>query len=494
MSGTFIGADVAQLRGFAQDLSACSKHLTTISASLNNALAALPWQGPDSERFRRAWSTSQLRSIRGVCAELESVAQVLLRNAQEQDAASSSASLDTGGSLPTSLSGTPGVDVDNKLAGMSSGEIDKYLQSEEFETWVRESQANADAAKTLVDKLADSGQVAMLGPDKQANGYGAFLEQYWAESAMRAAGIDPAHWDPAQGVDYNREDIYKVYAFYAELYKNDPRMEWIGMANQVGPTFIAGFEDLAVLHKMAATGQEASDFLSDMDPLRYAALQGLMNLGEADLAYYETSFLSMQKQIFTDIGSQHFAYQQGGLAEIERMDKADLVTDRMRQAWLNIDSVPDYANPQDYHRLTGSQQNALHQASLNIADREQNYVIADDYDAIRSRPSGTIFTEAMTVLGQPSIVGAQSYYEKFPAADPYLDVGRFPPLGVDVHHGNISVREDRWALIDQDTLGAYEYWLHSQENPYGEMMKPMPERVDEYRMVPTTIRNLVGEP
>ncbi len=85
----------------------------------------------------------------------------------------------------------------------------------------------------------------LLRSRRQGNGYGQFLQQYWAESAMREAGIDPNHWDPSKGVDYNRADIYKVYAFYAELYKNDPRMEWIGMANQVGPTFIAGFEDIA---------------------------------------------------------------------------------------------------------------------------------------------------------------------------------------------------------------------------------------------------------
>ncbi|MHA7305017.1 hypothetical protein ACX80E_07200 [Arthrobacter sp. TMN-49] len=346
----------------------------------------------------------------------------------------------------------------------------------------------------MLDKLADGGDLAVLGPGGKTNGYGAFLEQYWAESAMRATGIDPNHWDPALGVDHNREDIYKVYAFYAELYKNDPRMEWIGMANQVGPTFIAGFEDLAVLHKMAAAGEDASEFLSAMDPLRYAALQGLMNLGEADLAYYETTFLSMQQQVFTDIGSQHVAFQQGGMTEIERMRAAGLVTERMDQAWRNIDSVPHYSNPQDYHGLTTTQQQLLHETSYNIADREQNFVIADDYDTIRNRPSGTIFTESMTVLGEPSIDGAKSYYEQFPAVDPYLDVRRFPPVGVDVHHGNISVREDRWALIDQDTLGAYENWLHSQDNPYGEMMKPMPERVDEYRMVPEPVRDLVGAP
>ncbi|MEO8219774.1 MAG: hypothetical protein ABI563_03185 [Specibacter sp.] len=486
---------MAELRVFAQDLAACSKRLKSISLSLGSALNAVQWQGRDSERFRREWSTSHLRSIRSVCAELETAAQLLLRNAEEQDAASSAASLDVGGgSMAAAASGTPGAELENKLADMSPEEIDKYLQSEEFQKWVRENQDNADAAKSVLDKLADSGQLAMLGPGDKPNGYGEFLEQYWAESAMRQAGIDPAHWDPAQGVGHNRDDIYKVYAFYAELYRNDPRMEWIGMANQVGPTFIAGFEDLAVLHKMADAGQDASEFLSDMDPMRYAALQSLMNLGAEDLAYYETTFLSMQKQIFTDIGSQHFAFQQGGLTEIARMGSAGMVTPAMKQAWLNIDTVPSYANPQDYHGLTTTQQALLHQASYNIADREQNYVIADDYDHIRDRPSGSIFTEAMTVLGKPSIVGADSYYEQFPAVDPYLDVHRFPAVGVDFHHGNISVREDRWALIDQDTLGAYEDWLHGQDNPYGEMMKPMPERVDEYRMVPKSVRHLLGAP
>ena len=56
--------------------------------------------------------------------------------------------------------------------------------------------------------------------------------------------------------------------------------------------------------------------------------------------------------------------------------------------------------------------------------------------------------------------------------------------GIDVDHGNISDRDDRWALIEQDTLGAYENWLHGEKDPYGEMVKPMAERVEEYRMVP----------
>ena len=237
---------------------------------------------------------------------------------------------------------------------------------------------------------------------------------------MREAGIDPNHWDPSKGVDYNRADIYKVYAFYAELYKNDPRMEWIGMANQVGPTFIAGFEDLAVLRKAAAAGQDLSDRWTARIPRNEAGSRYWPSLGESDLAFYEETFLSMQKEIFSDIGSQHFAYQQGGMEEIQRMKDAGVVTPRMKTAWTSLDSVPRYSEPEGYHQLTSAQQEALHQASYNMADQEQNHVIADDYDNIRGRTSGEAFTAAMTVVGQPSIVGAKSYYEQFPHGESVL--------------------------------------------------------------------------
>ena len=57
-------------------------------------------------------------------------------------------------------------------------------------------------------------------------------------------------------------------------------------------------------------------------------------------------------------------------------------------------------------------------------------------------------------------------------------------MGMDLEHGNISDRDDRWTLIEQDTLRRYEDWLHGEKDPYGEMVKPMPDRVEEYRMVP----------
>ena len=494
MAGTFYGADVAQLRQLAQDLSRGANRLDALGQQLGSTISTSTWKGHDADRFRSEWSSSHIRLLKTATAGLESASRALLANADEQEQASNGPGGGGSGGPDGGSGGGTAQELRDNLSGMSSSDRDAYLNSQDFQQWVRQSQANADAAKEVLDRLVDAGDLPLTGPGGKASGYGNFLQQYWGESAMRQAGIDPNHWDPSQGVDYNRDDIYKVYAFYAELYKNDPRMEWIGMANQVGPTFIAGFEDLAFLHHMAEAGRDITPLIAGADPVKQAALRALASFGTSELKFYETTFLQMQKEIFSDIGSQHFAYQQGGTAEIQRLEAAGMVTRRMSDAWAGIDSVPAYSGPEGYHHLTPAQQTALHQASLNMADQEQNYVIADDYDNIRGRPTGVAFTEAMTVLGEPSIVGAKSYYEQFPAATAYVDISRFPTAGIDVHHGNISDREDRWSLIDQDTLGAYEKWLHGENDPYGEMVKPMPARVEEYRMVPKDVRDAVGAP
>jgi uncharacterized protein YukE len=498
MAGNFYGADVAQLRQLAKDLALGATRMDQLGQQLGSSIASSPWKGHDGARFRADWNSTHAKALRTAAAGIQQASKALLENADQQDRASAGSPGGGSGSGPGTGGGnSPGNaagELTDRLAGMTPGERDSYLQSGEFQEWVRQSQANADAAKTVLDGLAGSGAMAAIGPGGKPNGYGQFLQQYWGESAMREAGIDPNRWDPSRGVDHNRADIYRVYAFYAELYKNDPRMEWIGMANQVGPTFIAGFEDIAFLHNMAQAGEDITPLLAGPDPVRQAALTALANFSTAELEFYETTFLSMQKEIFSDIGSQHFAYQQGGMVEIQRMEAAGVVTERMYNSWTSIDSVPRYSTADGYHHLTPAQQTALHQASFNMADQEQNYIIADDYDHIRGRPTGVVFTEAMTVLGEPSIEGANSYYEQFPAADPYFDMNRFPPAGIDVHHGNISDREDRWSLIAQDTLGAYEDWLHGESDPYGEMVSPMPNRVEEYRMVPKEVRQAVGAP
>ena len=209
--------------------------MTRIGFSLSTVLARIRWYGEDSDRFRRDWNTVLRRTLQTVAAELDTVAKLLALNADEQELASIGSDLG-GRILPMDGAHAPVTEtLAEKISGMDSKELDSSLKSDEFQEWVRQSQHNADAAKSVLDGMADSGGLRTAGTDGRPNGYGEFLQQYWVESAMREAGIDPHHWDPSKGVDHNREDIYKVYAFYAKLYKNDPRMEWIGMANQVGP-------------------------------------------------------------------------------------------------------------------------------------------------------------------------------------------------------------------------------------------------------------------
>jgi hypothetical protein len=48
-------------------------------------------------------------------------------------------------------------------------------------------------------------------------------------------------------VEVNRRTIERVYAYYGRLYLRHARLEWAGMANLIGPSFYAGFQDVGFL-------------------------------------------------------------------------------------------------------------------------------------------------------------------------------------------------------------------------------------------------------
>jgi hypothetical protein len=73
------------------------------------------------------------------------------------------------------------------------------------------------------------------------------LRSYWLDRAFGEAGIDRAHWEPDRGVEVNRRTIERVYAYYGRLYLRHARLEWAGMANLIGPSFYAGFQDVGFL-------------------------------------------------------------------------------------------------------------------------------------------------------------------------------------------------------------------------------------------------------
>lgn len=321
--------------------------------------------------------------------------------------------------------------------------------------------------------LLDQARAAGLPPTQ----YGEALRRYWEGRALEAAGIDLAAWDPELGASANRATIEAVYAYYAELYLDDPDLQWAGMAAMIGPSFAGGFYDLALLRELA-------DHVPDA--LRPALPPGFPELGDLtadEIAFYEETLLSMQQQIFLDMAPSHQAYADGGLAAIEELRAADQLSIEQLDAWRAIAS----GDPQEV-----AWGNELH------LRREQWEIIKDDYDTMRGRfPSGPAVTWAVTFVGAPSIEGARSYPDVFPETVTLDSPGprRVPLVGWDnplqvraevetpFPEGNISVDHQRWELISRDTLPAFQEQLeHHPDQVEDELRRPVDERIEEWRL------------
>lgn len=298
------------------------------------------------------------------------------------------------------------------------------------------------------------------------------VRELYTRRAFDRARVDPDAWRPTLGLEHNRVIVESVYEYYGELYRLDgDRLWWAGMAALIGPSFYGGFQDLgtfgALLH---AAGRIADGPLGAALPHGVAAATRLGGDRLADeLRWYQVRLLSMQREIFCDMAPAHEAYLDGGVDMIERMYEVDAYGfgAETTEAWRLIDTgwrIGDAA--------------LVATGNATLLRREQERVIRDDYDRMRARPvTGTAVTWAMTAVGAPSVPGARPYAEVFPATidlspvvgtPSRLDVplvGSFPlphvevEAGVDVETplpgGNISVFEDRWALIEADTLPAY---------------------------------------
>lgn len=327
------------------------------------------------------------------------------------------------------------------------------------------------------------------------------LDQYWRYRAAEAAGIDLAEWDPSAGADANRDIIIKVYEYYQQLYLDDPDLQWAGMANMIGPSFAAGFFDLALFRRI---GESAGNLPG---PLRDALPEGvdrLADLSAEELRFFETTFLDMQQQIFFDQGGMHQAYVDGGLAAVEEMEAAGLIAPDVADAWADIDSgVPE--------RVAAG--NTL------FLRREQHDIIDDEYQAMYDHsPTGPAMTWAMTLIGAPSIPDAQGYPDVFPLTVgfetpgpervgtpdsifgvdvPSVSVDNPTQVHVDVEtpfpDGNIAHFDDRWALIEQDTLPRFQELLAEDPDRARDIIgSDVSDLIDDYRLS-ERIDDLVGQ-
>lgn len=208
----------------------------------------------------------------------------------------------------------------------------------------------------------------------------------------------------------------------------------------------------------------------------------------------------MQKEIFRDQAPMHEAYLHGGMAAIREMHRAGIIDDKTLQAWQDIDEG----------RETGNQ-DLIARGNKYLLHREQFDIIGDEYDKMRHHlPSAPAFTYALTFAGQPSIPGADSFADEYPLKIAMETLGPerlsypddlgpipLPGDGVTVDNpvqgtvtvetpfpdGDISRRDDRWALIEQDTWPAYQELIRNDPQRAREIIStPVPERIDNYRL------------
>ena len=334
-----------------------------------------------------------------------------------------------------------------------------------------------------------------------ADQYRETLTEYWNYRAAEVAGIDLDDWDPSKGADYNRETIEAVYRYYGNLYLADPDLHWAGMANMIGPSFAAGFFDLAQFRRIAHAANDLPG------PLEHALPPGIRELGslsESEINFYETTFLDMQKQIFQDQGAMHQAYVDGGLPAIDEMLEAGIIDQATADGWRDIASGdPDRVQ-------AGNTQFLL---------REQRDIIDDDYQKMLNHdPTGPAVTWAMTLIGAPSIPDARGYPDAFPLTVGFETPGpesigtprsifgqEIPSVSVDnptqVHvdvetpfpDGNIANFDDRWALIEQDTLPRFQELLANDPQRAREIIgSDVEDRIADYRMT-ERVDDIIGQ-
>lgn len=433
MVAEMVGSNPEELEALARTMRSAGRRLDATWQDVDALLRSVPWVGSGADTFRSDWHQYRRSSLAGVAELLVRAATTLDRNAADQLQASTAA----GGSGW----GGPG--------GQGPG-----------------------------------GQV----PPPPANDLGDYTDQ-----AYDNAGIDPDTWDPDAGVDGNRENIEAVYEYYAQLYRDHPELLWSGMAALIGPSFYAGFMDLDSFADMAdfarrfldnppplPPGVSVEDIFDRLFPpgvgesMRELASMSASEI-EEEFRYYETTFLTMQREIFVDMAPLHEAYTSDGIDGIEALFENGEIDRDTYQAWQMID---------EGHR-TGDTE-LLQRGNEALLLREQRVVIDDDYnDMYEHGVTGPALTYLMTQVGEPSVPGAQGYADVFPW-DASFDIGIGPDdigfqtpesvFGVGVPNfglsadnpvdgtltvttpfadGNIAHFDDRWALIQEDTLPAY---------------------------------------
>ncbi|MFD3745094.1 hypothetical protein [Nocardia sp. NPDC058633] len=284
--------------------------------------------------------------------------------------------------------------------------------------------------------------------------YATLLHQYWLVTATDNAAIDLDGWAPERGVAANSATFSQVYVNYFRLATARSDLYWAGMAGIAGASFAAGFFDVGDIAGVVSVGgihelgNAVAALLRATPPELLtgvpADITGLAVLGPrlsaADLAWYQTRLMIMQKHIFIDLVPMHEAYLAEGMAGIDEMYTAGLLDDSMRLAWSGID---------------GGTEAGRADALAAMADREQNQIIADQWDVTASGRDGMgrVLTYVTTVAGKPAVPGtrAPGVYAPVTVWSP-IAAGRPLGLRTSLPAFNWADRDTRWDYIAADLL------------------------------------------
>ncbi len=284
--------------------------------------------------------------------------------------------------------------------------------------------------------------------------YATLLHQYWLVVATDNAAIDLEAWAPERGVAANSATFSQVYVNYFRLAAARSDLYWAGMAGIAGASFAAGFFDVGDVADVVSVGgihdlgNAVAGLLRATPPELLtgvpADITALAVLGPrltfADLAWYQTRLTIMQKHIFIDLVPMHEAYLADGMAGIDEMFAAGLLDDGMRVAWTGID---------------GGTEAGRADALVAMADREQNQIVADQWDVTaRGRDGlGRVLTYVTTVAGKPAVPGTRAPGVYAPVTV-WSPIAAGQPLGLrtPLPAFNWADRETRWDYIAADLL------------------------------------------
>ena len=285
------------------------------------------------------------------------------------------------------------------------------------------------------------------------------LKEALLDRALKSAEIERETWRPDRGFAANRRTVEAVYDYYGRLFLAHPELKWAGMASLIGPSFYAGFKDLGFLPDVARKAVSA---------VFGRPIRRLTKRSVADLGFYETTFLRMQKKIFEDQATMHEAYIAEGLPKIEELYDARIIDVATLEAWREIDRG---YKANDAALIDRGNRTLLFREQLDIIDRFYLQMLRHD------GPEGLAFTYLLTLAGAPSVPGAHSFPEQFPLAL----VARFPRATVSLRtplaNGNIAVFANRWKLIEDDTLPTYLAFVRDHADEARELARtPVDER------------------